>query len=353
MSTLDDYDGLLRWDRLDVWVAEHGAALPGSGPVRRVEPLLGGSQNPVFRMSREGGEFVLRRPPRRPLADGDKTMLREARILAALRATEVPHARLFAACSDREVIGSAFYCMALVDGFTPVGQLPPPYDADPSWRRAMAFSLIDAAGALDAVEPAAVGLADLSKTDGWLERQVARWRNQLDGYRDFASYGEPRLPGVDLLGRWLDAHRPQTCRIGLIHGDLQFPNTMFHHDEPRVAAIVDWELSALGDPLLDLGWILTSWLEPGDPPGREPQVLSKGGFPTRAELVERYAAQTGRDVTDIGWYFVLACYKLGIILEGTWARALAGQVPIETGEMLHDYASWLFAKGLQLIGESP
>jgi aminoglycoside phosphotransferase (APT) family kinase protein len=251
------------------------------------------------------------------------------------------------------VIGTAFYVMELIDGFMPRDQLPGRYGTEPSWRRAMAEELIAGAAKLALVDPDAVGLGDLGKPDGWAERQVARWQSQLDGYREMENYDGPDLPGFEQVAAWLDANIPTDCLIGVNHGDCQWANVMFAYDEPRLAAFVDWEMSTLGDPLLDLGWILTSWDDPRDPPGHGLQVKPWDGFPTRAEIVEQYVGLTGRDVDLVPWFFVLACYKLGVVLEGSWARALAGKVPMELGEHLHGYACWLFAKARQLVDDGP
>jgi aminoglycoside phosphotransferase (APT) family kinase protein len=346
---LPDFDGLLRWDALQEWLVAQ-PAIPGSGPVVAIEQLTGGSQNNIFRLTRASGErVVLRRPPRHLRANSNDTMVREARVLHALAGTAVPHPEFHAVCADTGVIGVCFYVMAEVDGFTPIGALPGRYATDAGWRRSFGFSLVDGAAALGAIDPAAVGLADFGKAENWLERQVSRWRSQLDSYSRLDGYGTPQLEGVDRVGEWLDANRPSTCRIGVIHGDYQFANVMMAHDRPALAAIVDWELSTLGDPMLDLAWLLSAWIEDGDPPGKPAQIFPWDGMPTRAELVARYAEVSGRDVSAMPWFFVLACYKLGILLEGTHARACAGQAPKEIGDMLHAYAVWLFAKANQLI----
>jgi aminoglycoside phosphotransferase (APT) family kinase protein len=156
---------------------------------------------------------------------------------------------------------------------------------------------------------------------------------------------------VDAVGRWLADNVPADGRVGVIHGDLQFPNVMFSLHAPRICGLIDWELATLGDPLLDLGWILSSWHEPGDPAEGEknPPVQPWNGFVSRHELISLYAELTGRDMSAICWYFTLACYKLGCILEGSYARALAGQVELSKGQYLHRYAVALFAKGRQLI----
>jgi aminoglycoside phosphotransferase (APT) family kinase protein len=348
-TPLDDFDGLLRWGPLADWIDAHDQQLPGEGAVAAVRALAGGTQNAIFLVERPGGSFVLRRPPRHLRANSNETMQREARVLAALAGTAVPHPHLYAACGDPEVIGACFYAMEVIDGFSGLRDLPPRYRADPEWVRQMPIALVDAAAQLASIDPIAAGLADFGRADGWLERQATRWRRQLDSYSQLSGYEGPEIPGVDEVGKWLDEQRPPTCRIGIIHGDLQWANVMFAYDSPRLVAIVDWELSTLGDPLLDLGWILQSISEPGDPPGHSGPLPDHEGLPPRHELVARYAEVSGRDVTDINWFFVLACYKLGIILEGTWARALAGQAPREIGEQLHAYTLWLFAKARQLI----
>ncbi len=350
MTMLDDFDGLLRWDVLQDWILTQ-PGIPGRGPITSVRQLTGGSQNNVFWCRRDGGEMVLRRPPRHPRPNSDETMRREARVLAALAGSSVPHPTLYAVADDPTVIGVCFYVMSAVDGISPVTGLSGRYATDPAWARAVAFDLVDAAASLGAVDVHAAGLADLGKVDGWVERQVPRWRSQLDGYANFAGWDRAEVRGLDPVGEWLAARRPHEHRIGLIHGDLQWANVILAPDTPRVAAIIDWELSTLGDPMLDLAWILQSWTEPTDPPGRIEAVLAPG-LPTRAELVARYAERSGRDTTDIDWFTVLACYKLGIILEGTHARACAGQAPRAVGDALHTYTLWLISLARQLIGRA-
>ncbi len=344
---LHDFGGLLRWESLQEWIIAQ-PAVPGRGPVTSVRQLTGGSQNNVFWCERDGGVFVLRRPPTHPRPNSDDTMRREARVLSALAGTDVPHPAFYALCDDTTVIGVCFYTMGAIDGYSPLTGLQGRYQVDPVWQRAVAFDLVDAAAALGALDVDAIGLADYGKLDGWIERQVPRWRGQLEGYAGFAGWDPAGLPGIDAVGKWLANRRPRGHRMGLIHGDLQWANVMLAPDAPRIAAIVDWELSALGDPLLDLAWILQSWSEPDDPPGHGGGFVARG-FPIRAELVARYAERSGRDMRDIEWYLVLACYKLGIILEGTHARACAGKAPKQMGDMLHDYTLWLLAYARQII----
>ena len=344
-NAFDDSNGLLDLQRLNDWIETQN--LPGSGPLTSARKLTGGVQNSVFLLERDGASLVLRRPGKHLRPGANETMLREAHILKALAGTAVPHPALYAVCADETVIGACFYVMQPLHGFAPSGALPGHYASDPSWRRAMGEELVSAAAALAALDPAAIDLANLGKPEQWHERQVSRWRSQFDGYRDTPNY-DASLPHIDEVSRWLTDNLPRERRIGLIHGDFQFANVMFAHDAPRIAGVVDWELASQGDPLLDLGWILTSWLESGDPDGKRALVQPWDNFLSRSELVQRYGEISGRDMSAMPWFFALACFKLACLLEGTYARACAGQIPMNVGESVHNYATWLMNKARQL-----
>jgi aminoglycoside phosphotransferase (APT) family kinase protein len=344
---LDTFDGLLDWDRLQPWIDAND--LPGEGRVTAVARLVGGTQNNVFRLERGRESFVLRRPPLHPRANSNETMRREARVLRALGGSDVPHPALYASCDDPAVIGASFYAMATLEGYSPWGQLPGRYATDPAWRRAMGDAFVGAAAALAAVDYRDVGLEDLGKAADWHARQVSRWRRQLEGYADSPNYPGHDLPYVDEVAEWLSARVPHDGRVGVIHGDLNLCNVMFSHDAPRITGIIDWELTTLGDPLLDLGWTLASWREADDPPGQEPLVEPWDGFVSRADLVRRYGELTGRDMTSMPWYFGLACFKLACILQGNFARGRAGLAPMEIGERHHRRAQWLLRVGRQVI----
>ncbi len=345
---LDSFGGLLNWDNLQDWIAAHD--LPGSGPVDSVVPILGGSQNALFMLTRGGERLVLRRPPLHLRPNNNETMRREARLLAGLAGSDVPHARLYAACDDESVIGATFYIMAPLEGFSPHGALPGTYATDVSWRREMGAAMIAASAALSKVDHVAVGLGDFGKADNWHGRQVDRWRGQLDSYREMENYPGQSLPDVDATGQWLNDNLPTDGRIGLIHGDFQYPNVMYFNDKPQISGLIDWELSTLGDPLLDIGWMLSSWSGEGDPPGKDPVVTPWDGLLTRGELVALYGELTGRDMASMPWFAVLGCYKLACILEGSYARALSGKMDRGIGESLHKYALWLMARAQQIIG---
>ncbi len=322
----------------------------GSGPIADVELIGGGTQNVLLRFHRTGDpgrRYVLRRPPPHKRRNSDETMRREARVLAALAGTDVPHPGLIAACPDLDVIGAAFYLMEPIAGFNATLGLPEPHRSDRGLQREMGLGMADGIAALGRVDHEAAGLADLGKADGWLDRQVERWRSQLESYRELDGYGGPDIPGVDRVAAWLDAHRPTSWTPGLIHGDYHFSNVLMRADGPGLAAIVDWELTTIGDPLLDLGNLLATW--PGGDGVAPTGSIDAPGLPTKHEVVARYAEGSSRDLSDIGWYEVLACYRLGCILEGTNARADAGLAPRDVGDLLHAITLGLFARAEQLI----
>lgn len=336
-------------ERLAAWMDEQGVP---PGPLSEVHELGGGTQNVMLSFRRSEEAYVLRHPPVHKRPNSDETMRREARVLAALEGTDVPHPRLVAACGDVDVLGSAFYVTELVRGINPTVSLPPPYVADPAWRRQLGLAMADGAAAVGAVDYVAVGLADFGKAEGFLERQVGRWKAQLESYTELVGYPRPAIPGVDAVGGWLERNRPTTWRPGLIHGDYHLANVLCALDRPALAAIVDWELATIGDPLLDLGWLLASWPAPERSTPRSIGVRPWEGFPTARELLERYAARSERDLSAMPWYEALACYRIGIILEGTYARALSDLAPRDVGDRLHSVTLDLFERAREIIGAS-
>jgi aminoglycoside phosphotransferase (APT) family kinase protein len=332
--------------RLAAWMDGEGL---GSGPIEGAARLSGGTQNILVRFSRAGRSYVLRRPPATTIANGDETMRREARVLAAIAHTDVPHARLIAACGDPAVIGAAFYLMEPVEGFNPTVDMPELHSGDRKIRRQMGLELVDAVGKLGRLDAVALGLGDFGKTEDFLVRQPQRWKRQLDGYATFDGWpGPDHLPGVDAVGAWLNQNCPSSFTPGIMHGDYHLANVMYRNDGPQIVAIVDWELATLGDPLIDLGWLLATWPDPALDSAKLP-VKPWDGFPTADTLVERYAQSTPRDLSQLLWYKVLACYKLAILLEGTHARAAAGKADVATGRMLHDQAVFLFRRAQQWL----
>ena len=192
-------------------------------------------------------------------------------------------------------------------------------------------------------------MSDYGKPDGFLERQVPRWLSELESYQEFENYPGPDIPGVDEVAAWLEEGRPTAWTPGIMHGDYHAANVMFSRTGPEVVAIVDWEMCTIGDPLLDLGWLLATW---GQSAAFGGTLFEKGGMAGTDDLVEQYARNTNRDLTHITWYTVLACFKLGIVLEGTLARASAGKAPKEVGELLHAATVQLFEQALTLMGNA-
>ncbi len=347
MTQQDTLDGV-DLDRLRQWMDERSL---GSGDLEDVSQLTGGTQNILLRFRRSGSDYVFRRPPLHKRANSDETMRREARVLAALADTDVPHPRFIAGEPDVEALGASFYLMESVDGFNASESLPEPHRSNPAMQAEMGFALVDSAAVLGTVNHVEVGLGDFGRPDGYLERQVERWSRQLESYHEISDDWQPDLPGVNDVGNWLGANRPETSTTGIIHGDYHTANVMYRHDSPQLAAIIDWELTTIGDPLVDLGLIVAFCTE-DDEGGFGPGGALIAAFPPVSELVARYGERSGHDVSAASWYGVLACYKTGIILEGTYARSIAGKAPKATGDMLHAIALGLFRRANRLIRES-
>lgn len=345
----NEWKGALEEGRLLAWLDSRGI---GAGPLTGVRLLPGGTQNLLIRFEREGRCYVLRRPSLTPRPEAEKTILREARALAALARTGIPHPKLIAACDSRAVLGAVFYVTEEVQGFNATLRLPDHFEADPSLRRRLGLELVDGIASLAAVDPDRVGLGDFGKPEGFLERQVPRWAAQLESYRQFAGWPGPAvLDGVADIGGWLEGHRPASCVVGLMHGDYHIGNVLFDESDGRLAAILDWELATLGDPLLDFARLLSTW---PDPSGASPLSLKVGswsGFPVREELIERYARRTKRDLSNLLWFEVLACYKLAIVLEGTNARASAGLADPGTALRLHASANALLGRAHDALAQ--
>jgi aminoglycoside phosphotransferase (APT) family kinase protein len=326
------------------WMDEQG--LPG-GEFEEVAPLGGGTQNIMLRFRRGGRDYVLRRGPKHLRAKSNEVIRREARLLGALDGADVRTPRMIAACPDETVLGAVFYLMEPITGFNPQNELPELHAGDQEVRRQMGLSAVEAIARLGALDYQALGLADYGKPDGFLERQVPRWLGELESYSSNEGYPGPEIPGVERVGEWLDRNRPAQWSPGILHGDCHLANMMFSFDGPEVAAMVDWEMSTIGDPLLDLGWQIATRPEPGT--AGAALVGAVGGLPTAAEMIEHYCKFSDRDLSVVPWYTVLACFKLGIVLEGTHARAFAGKAPKQVGDFLHAITLELFERAHGLM----
>jgi aminoglycoside phosphotransferase (APT) family kinase protein len=309
-------------ENLLVWLDEH---LPGAGPFT-MQRISTGASNEIFAVGRSGHRWVLRRPPRERVSKSAHDVAREFRVLSALDRTDVPHPRALLLYPDDELIGAPFMVGDFADGWAPEPPLPDVVADDTSAQRALGDSYVDTLARISSVDWQAVGLEGFGRPEGYLERQATRWRSQLERYRT------REIPHLDEVGVWIDEHRPVTQRVGLIHGDYHLPNVLLRpvtadRPQPEVTAVLDWEQSTVGDVLVDLGWLLALWEEPGEPSLVHPGTVGMGaypGLPTRHDITERYGTRTGLDVTDVRFYEVLAMYKLACVLEGSWFRLQQG-----------------------------
>lgn len=276
----------------------------------------------TFMIEGDGWRVVLRRPPRGDLPPSAFDVRREFRVMSALNASvaAVPVAPPIVLCEDTSVIGAPFYLMEPVDGVVVRTELP---DALSSLddRAAMSSQLLETLVALQAVDYAAIGLEGFGKPEGYLERQLRRMNQlwELARFRD--------LPDIESVGKWLAESIPRQRRATIVHGDYKLDNVIFAPSSPaRLVAVADWEMSTIGDPLADLGWMLYWWRDPGDDAFglSVSSVMDQDGFPRRRELLQRYVELTGEDVGAINWYAALGGWKIAIIMEGSYRRFKAG-----------------------------
>lgn len=297
------------------------AVLDDPGPFT-LRPLSGGNSNETLLLSSPAATRVLRRPPHAATIDPSAhSMAREHRVLAALDGRGVPAPRPMAYCEDPTIAPGGFLVMEWIDGVSLSAKLPAGFAGDAS---AVGEAIIDALAALHTVDWQAAGLHDFGRVDGFLERQVPRWRRQYN------RYAVRELELFEPLARWLETHLPPSYAPGIMHGDFHADNCLVTPDMPtRVAAIIDFEMTTVGDPMLDLGLLLAFW---GDERPRRPamptvQAFSRGaGAASRAELAERYSAASGRSIEHLTFYLTLAFWKLAAIVEGAYAHHLQGNL---------------------------
>ncbi len=313
------------------------------GPLS-VMQFKGGQSNPTYRLETPNCAYVLRRKPSGPLLPSAHAVEREFRLIGALYGTAVPVAKPYARCTDQEVIGAVFYIMEAVEG--PIywdGALP---GLDPKWRRGVYESEIATLARLHTVDVEAVGLADYGRPGNYFARQVERWTKQ------YRASETDKIAEADLLMDWLTRTVPAQTRVSIVHGDYRLDNIVFHADRPAVAAVLDWELSTLGDPLADFSYLLMSWVMPPD--GRSGLAgldLAELGIPSLDEAAALYCAMTGRDaIPDLNWYFAYNLFRLvgilqgiaGRVRDGTAASPHAAQMAVRTPALAK--AAWTFAQ---------
>jgi aminoglycoside phosphotransferase (APT) family kinase protein len=293
----------------------------GAGEIR-ASPIGEGHSNVTYLIERGSNEMVLRRPPRPPLPPSAHDVLREARLLRALANTPARVPAVLAVCDDPDTIGCPFYVMERVEGEVIVSSVPTALDT-PAERRRIGEQLIDALVDIHGVDWRTAGLEGFGKPTGYLERQLRRFGGlwELNKTRE--------IPAVESVGRWLGENLPESGAATVVHGDFRLGNTLFAGDAPaRLAAVLDWEMATIGDPLADIGYLCMMWTEAGDPTGGLREHLGKvtraEGFPTRGELIERYEQGSGRSMRDVRWYTTLALWKSVVFMEGNYKRAVAG-----------------------------
>lgn len=298
------------------WFARH---------VEEVEPPLGfslisgGHSNLSYRVEDAAGHrYVLRRPPLAMLMPSAHDVLRESRVMSSLWDTAVPIPRVRGECRDESVTGAVFFVMDHVDGAVLREPAEVEQNVPESERRRLGFRLAETLAELHAIDPVEAGLSDLGRGSGYMQRQLRRWRSQWEGWKT------RDLDAVDRVEQWLQRNLVERDEVTIVHGDFRLDNTIVR-EQGDVAAVLDWELCTLGDPLADLGVMLAYWVDPGaEPIPHLSAATTLPGFPTGRELTERYAQLSGRDTSAIDLYLAFAYWKIAIVLEGVYARYRSG-----------------------------
>ena len=331
---------LLVLDRVRSLLDEHGL---GSGDLRARRIGEGGGSNFTFLLERDGGPFVLRRPPRPPLPPSAHDVVREARLQLALRAAGFARLpTIVAVCEDESVLGVPFYVMTYLDGYVPTDELPPGLE-DERARRRLGDDLVDVLVEIHAADVTTPGLAAFARPGSYNERQVRRFAQLWDINKT------REIPKVEEVGAWLGDNLPEPSPPAVVHGDFRLGNTMVTLGEPsRVAAVLDWEMGAIGDPRADVGYLLATYSEPGGTPnplGTSP-VTAQPGFPSKRELVERYVGRSGRGLEHLHWFEGLALWKAAVFCEAIYGRFVRGELGAE------DERASRFEEGVPYLAEA-
>ncbi|HYI99701.1 MAG TPA: phosphotransferase family protein [Thermoleophilaceae bacterium] len=309
---------LLVREPLAAWLDERGL---GSDALD-AERIGEGHSNVTYMVKRGDERFVLRRPPRPPLPPSAHDVLREARLLTAFAGTAARVPRVLGVCDDESVLGVPFYVMEEVVGTVITDAVPPALDS-PDERARIGDELVDALVEIHAVDWRTAGLEGFGKPSGYLERQLRRFNGLWEHNKT------RELPIVAEVGDWLAANLPESPAATIVHGDYRLGNTMFANAAPaHLAAVFDWELATIGDPLADLGYLTVTWVAPDDPGDTMFSALTsvtrQPGFPSRDQLIARYEQRSGRSMGALHWYQALALWKAAVFMEGNYKRFLAG-----------------------------
>ena len=327
----------------------------GDASVFEIERHEEGFSNETLFVTWGDGKLVLRRPPLGETAETAHDVLREYTAMDALQDTAVPVPRTVAACENRDVIGSEFYVMERVEGDV-VRFSEPDRFGDAETRREVAEDVVETLAALHTVDPNDVGLSDFGNPDGFTRRQVERWTEQIEWAFEETT-DERDVPALREVGDWLEQNAPNEHAGALVHGDYKLDNLVFAPDGPRIAGVLDWEMSALGDPLCDLGWLLFFWRDADDEETKItqtmlPQFTKKDGYPSRDELVGMYEDRAGVTVENARFYRVLAAYKMCALGEMFYARYLMGNSDSTFYAMMEDGVPLLAEDALRMTEET-
>jgi aminoglycoside phosphotransferase (APT) family kinase protein len=328
------------------------------GPVESfaVERHAEGHSNETLFVTHGDRELVVRRPPAGETAETAHDVLREYTVVDALQDTAVPVPPTVLACEDESVVGSEFYVMDRLDGVVVRDEEPGRF-ADPDARRALSEDLVDTLAAIHTVDPAAVGLSEFGHPEGFTGRQVRRWSEQFTWAFDTTAE-EREVPAVYEVMEWLTDNAPTEHPHTLVHGDYKLDNVMYAPEAPELVGVFDWEMATLGDPLTDLGWLLSYWRDDGDPEPAAPRFTrrftERPGYPDRAELVDRWESATGIEARNLRFYRVLAVYKLAALGEMFFARYLQGNSADPLYPAMEETVPALAERALEIAdGERP
>jgi aminoglycoside phosphotransferase (APT) family kinase protein len=306
--------------RLAAWLE---GKLPGAKGALELGQFGGGHANLTYLLRFGATEYVLRRPPLGPIAPSSHDMAREHRVLADLWRVYPLAPRSYLLCADETVIGAPFHVMERRHGIVIRNDLPARFQGDAGLARRIGETIVDALADLHKVDPAAAGLGGLGRPEGFVERQLTGWTKRWHAAK---AADDPRL---DAVAAWLEGHRPPAQAVALLHNDPKLDNMIVAAEDPaRAVAVLDWDMCTRGDPLMDLGYLLTFWGEAGDP---EPWIAAasmpswREGFPSRVEAIRRYAEATGFDLSAIRWYHVFGTFKIAVVLQQIYIRFVRGQ----------------------------
>ena len=336
-------DESLDLTRLEPWLR---ANLPATDGPLTVRQFGGGHANLTYLIAFGDTEYVLRRPPLGPIAPRSHDMSREHLVLSRLGKAFPLAPTSFVLCQDATIIGADFHVLERRQGLAIRKQLPPSITGDIGAVKRLAEMLVDTLAALHQVDTGQVGLSDLGRPDGFVQRQLSGWSKRWHAAKDHD------LPDADRLMSWLDKEIPPSQATSLLHNDYKLDNLLVDTADPATAtAVLDWDMCTRGDPLMDLGYLLNVWIEAGDDPSwRENTSMPsyEEGFLTRDEVVDRYARQTGFNVEHVRWYYAFGVFKLMVILQQIYIRFLRGQTQDERFRVLGQQVEGLARKGVSV-----